>query len=88
MVLATQIPDYSNSNEAMFNEMTRVEQITFLSKQVILAMRHHPKYYLCFLGAMVNRLISVLFSVFLLLWITSFVQSGTLASDEDAKKVF
>ena len=36
------------------------------------------KYIICFLGAAIIRLIAVLFSNFLLLWITSFVDEGII----------
>lgn len=41
-----------------------------------------PKYIICFLGAAIIRLIAVLFSNFLLLWITSFVDEGLLTEQE------
>lgn len=37
---------------------------------------------------MVIRLISVLFSVYMLLWIQSFVQTGYLESEDDALRIF
>ena len=41
-----------------------------------------PKYIICFFGAAIIRLIAVLFSNFLLLWITSFVDEGLLTEQE------
>ena len=36
------------------------------------------KYIVCFMGAAIIRLIAILFSNFLLLWITSFVDEGLI----------
>jgi len=36
------------------------------------------KYPLCFVSALVIRLIAVLFSVYMLLWIESFIETGYL----------
>jgi MFS-type transporter involved in bile tolerance (Atg22 family) len=46
------------------------------------------KYPLCFISAMVIRLISVLFSVYMLLWISSFVHTGYLKDENDALKIY
>ena len=46
------------------------------------------KYILCFIGASVVRLIAVLFSTFLLLWITSFVDDGIIASEQQSKGLY
>jgi MFS transporter, DHA1 family, tetracycline resistance protein len=46
------------------------------------------KYPLCFVSAMIIRLISVLFSVYMLLWISSFVETGYLANENEALKIY
>ena len=43
---------------------------------------------LCLFGNMIIRLSVVLYSTFLLLWITSFVDNGVLKSEEDAKTIY
>ena len=40
------------------------------------------KYIVCFLGASIIRLIAILFSNFLLLWVMSFVDEGLLTNAE------
>ena len=45
------------------------------------------KYIICFIGAAIIRLIAVLFSNFLLLWITSFVDEG-LINEGDSKDLY
>ena len=39
------------------------------------------KYVVCFLGAAIIRLLAILFSNFLLLWIMSFVDDGLITND-------
>jgi len=46
------------------------------------------KYPLCFISAMVVRLISVLFSVYMLLWIESFVSTGYLADENESLSIY
>ena len=46
------------------------------------------KYPLCFISAMVIRLISVLFSVYMLLWIGSFVSTGYLADENESLSIY
>ena len=45
------------------------------------------KYIVCFFGGAIIRLIAILFSNFLLLWITSFVDEG-LINEEDSKDLY
>ena len=47
-----------------------------------------PKYIFCFICLLVSRLVSVLFSVYMQLWILSFEQSGLLASKGEADAVY
>jgi len=42
------------------------------------------KYALAFLAVLVTRPVSMLFSVYCLMWIVSFVDSGKVANDHDA----
>ena len=83
------IPQYTDrTNVTSFDQMSRTMQIKYLSKRVWETSKSHPKYFLCFIGSMVVRLVTVLFSVYLLLWVTSFVDSGVLESEEEAKTVY
>lgn len=58
-----------------------------LSKHVILACRKNIVIPLCFAGVIVIRLVMILFNTFLLLRITSFVDTGVLANDDEAKTI-
>lgn len=58
-----------------------------LSIAVYHACKSHIVLPLCFIGVTIIRLIGVLFSTFLLLWITSFVDTGILKSEDDAKVI-
>ena len=46
------------------------------------------KYFVSFLGAFVVKLVLILYSTFLLLWITSFVDSGYLESEQKSKDLY
>jgi MFS family permease len=58
-----------------------------LSTHVLDACRKNIVLPLCFLGVIVIRLVLILFNTFLLLRITSFVDTGVLADDNEAKKI-
>jgi hypothetical protein len=55
---------------------------------VIDCCRSDIKYMLCFLAVLVSRPISVLFTVYCLMWIVSFVDSGVIADDYEAQKIY
>ena len=46
------------------------------------------KYMFCFVCLLVSRLIVVLFSVYLQLWVMSFQQTGVLSSKEEADGIY
>ena len=46
------------------------------------------KYPLCLLGVMVSKLFTILISIYLMLWMTSFVSTGVLESDEKVKTLY
>ena len=46
------------------------------------------KYPLCFLGVMVSKLVTILYSIYLMLWMTSFVETGVVESDERVKTLY
>ena len=56
-------------------------KISYISEQVYATFTNDAKYFLCFLGAAIIRLVMILYSAFLLLWLTSFVDSGYLANE-------
>ena len=59
-----------------------LEKLKLIISQVQTECARDPKYIICFFGAAIIRLIAVLFSNFLLLWITSFVDEGLLTEQE------
>lgn len=61
--------------------ITVVAQIKQLTTQTIECCRSDIKYMLCFLAVLVSRPISVLFTVYCLMWIVSFVDSGVVTDD-------
>ena len=54
---------------------------------MIAECRKDTKYVVCFVGGAVVRLINVIFSTFLLLWVTSFVDQG-LYDEEYSKTLY
>ena len=46
------------------------------------------KFPLCFLGVMVSKLVTILYSIYLMLWMTSFVENGVIESDERVKTLY
>jgi len=59
-----------------------------LSKKVLHASKSNVSILLCLFGNLIIRLSVVLYSTFLLLWITSFVDKGVLQDQEEAKTVY
>jgi hypothetical protein len=59
-----------------------------LSSKVYRASKGNLSITLCLFGNLVIRLSVVLYSSFLLLWITSFVDNGVLKSEEEAKSAY
>ena len=57
-------------------------------RKVIQAAKNNNSLILCLFGNLIIRLSVVLSSTFMLLWITSFVDSGVLQSDNEAKTVY
>ena len=63
-------------------------RLSYLSDQVYFTLTNDAKYFLCFLGAAIIRLVMILYSAFLLLWLTSFVDSGYLANEQASKDLY
>jgi MFS family permease len=74
--------------EVNFKNLTSYGQIKYISRAVWKESLSDWKYPLSYLGAMVNRLVSILFSIYLLLWVTSFVESGIVESEAEAMAIY
>lgn len=68
--------------------MTTGEKVRYLTSKVLKEITSDIKYPICFLGVMVTKLVAILYSIYLMLWMTSFVESGVLESDERAKTLY
>ena len=68
--------------------MTKCEKIKYLTTQVIALLKSDLKYSLCFVAWMSTSLIQILYSIYLMLWITDFVHSGVLEDDREAKAIY
>ena len=63
-------------------ELKGCARISHLTKLIITECGKDAKYIVCFFGGSVVRLVAILFSNFLVLWITSFVDDGTITEEE------
>jgi hypothetical protein len=63
------------------------QKIMILTKHVIKASKENIVIPVCFVGVMIIRLVVILFNTFVMLWITSFVDSGVLSSESEAKDI-
>ena len=59
-----------------------LEKLKKILREMCTECKRDGKYIICFIGSGVIRLITVLFSNFLLLWITSFVDDGAITEKE------
>ena len=60
----------------------KIKEITVL---VLDECKSHAKYPVCLLAFMINAPIIPLFSMTCILWITSFINTGVVADDKEAK---
>lgn len=51
-------------------------------------IKSDSRYLICFIGASLTRLMVQLGTIFVMLWISSFVRTGEIASEEAAKKYY
>ena len=73
-----QIEQAAHSNPSNETDPKGLAKISFILRKICNECARDPKYILCFIGAAVIRLISVLFSTFLILWVASFVDNGCI----------
>lgn len=69
-------------------DMTNSEKVKYLTGKVIELVKSDIKYPLCFLGVMVTKLVTILYSIYLMLWMTSFVETGMIDSEERVKTLY
>lgn len=67
------------------NYLTQIKQ---LSKTIWNCCTNDVRYIVAFMAVLVSRPVSMLFSVYCLMWIVSFVDSGEVASDLEAQRIF
>ena len=63
-------------------------KITQLTSKVHQTLKKRPLIFICIVGAAIVRLFSVLFSIYLLLWIQTFSYDGVLESIDDSKTIY
>ena len=64
------------------------EKTKYLTDCVKQEINKDFKYLFCFVAAMVTKLVQVLYSVYLILWITDFVERGVLQDNDEAKTLY
>ena len=62
-------------------------KVKILTSHVVQASKNNIVFPICFIGVIIVKLIEVLFSTFVMLWSTSFVDKGVLKSEDEAKQV-
>ena len=77
----------SQSTDACL-DMSLSEKVQYLTSRVAELVMSDIKYPLCFLGVMVSKLVTILYSIYLMLWMTSFVPTGVVESDERVKTLY
>ena len=66
-------------------QMGRLEKSRYITIRVIEVLRSDVKFVLCLVGKSITSVILMLFSIFMILWVTSFVDSGVLESEDVSK---
>ena len=64
---------------------SKVKNLTLVAKQ---ECQRNPKYLFCFICLFVSRLIGVLFSVYLQLWVMNFYKTGVIATKEQSDSLY
>ena len=78
-------PESSTLEEADDSLCSRIKE---LSHRVWVTTSSDVSYFVAFYGSLIIRLIQVLFAVYLLLWVTSFVDSGYFESEAQAMSCY
>ena len=60
----------------------------YLSGRIKEEVMSNAKYILCFTAVTVIKLVQVLYSIYMVLWITHFIELGVLADAEEAKTIY
>ena len=75
-------------SSAEIDEMSLFSKVAYLTSRVHELVMSDIKFPLCFLGVMVLKLVTILYSIYLMLWMTSFVENGVIESDERVKTLY
>ena len=51
-------------------------------------LKSDPKFMACLVGKMITQLMAILFNIYMLLWITSFVDSGLMKDEAEGKVLY
>lgn len=82
IVKNTEIVEKLEEEVARGSKWDKIKEITSL---VFDECKSHAKYPVCLFAFMINTPIIPLFSMTCILWVTSFINTGVVANDKDAK---
>ena len=74
--------------KSTFEEQTYLQKVKDLTIVVIKELKKKPILLVSVIGATITRLISVLFSSYLILWIQTFVDAGLLKNENVGKDIY
>ena len=83
----------SNTLSKNFKEQTLYQKVLELTQLVRIEIQNNPLLLVCMAGSAITRLLSVLFSTYLILWIQTFVNGDNgsaklLESKEEGKTIY
>ena len=61
--------------------MTLWQKVKYITGRIYTTIANDSKYIFCFVAVLMTSLVAVLYSIYLILWITSFVITGVLESE-------
>ena len=80
--------DTNNPENIPVVEMTFWGRLALLSRDTWKECKDRPKYPFAFVCQIGTRLLSILFSVYMQLWIMSFVETGVIESKSDSEAIY
>ena len=81
-------PIFIQQDSRSFDDSTFSDKVKKISVTVYQNLRDKPILVVCIIGAAITRLIAVLFSTYLILWIQKFAEEGILKSSSIGKEIY
>lgn len=83
--------DSTRSHDIGFNQfrsLSKADQLSYLVTQVWRRLLHEPRYAITMVGSAISGLAADLINVYFVLWLSRFVNSGVLTSQDQVKSIF